>query len=344
MAVPSPLSSRRTVAALLTLTAVTGLVDAVSYLRLGRVFVANMTGNVVFLGFSADPRSGLSAAASVIAIAGFLLGALAGGRAAHALAARPGRWLASALTGEAVILGVAATLTGTGVLPFTGTGRFATIAVLAAALGVQNSTVRHLGAADLTTTVLTLTLTGLAADSTRAGGPGARPHRRLGSVAAMLAGAAAGAGVLQWSPVAVIAVAAALVAVVAGWFLTAEPATARPAPAAPVTARTAPAAPVTARTAPAAPVTARTAPAAPVTARTAPAAPVTARTAPAAPVTARTAPAAPVTARTAPAAPVTVRPAPAAPVTVRPAPAAPVTVRPAPAAPVTVRPVVSRAG
>jgi Protein of unknown function (DUF1275) len=78
MAVSSPLSSRQTVAALLTLTAVSGLVDAVSYLRLGRVFVANMTGNVVFLGFTADPRSGLSAAASIIAIAGFILGALAG--------------------------------------------------------------------------------------------------------------------------------------------------------------------------------------------------------------------------------------------------------------------------
>ena len=46
MAIPSPLTSRQTVAALLTLTAVTGLVDAVSYLRLGHVFVANMTGNV----------------------------------------------------------------------------------------------------------------------------------------------------------------------------------------------------------------------------------------------------------------------------------------------------------
>lgn len=56
MAIQSPLSARPTVAALLTLTAVTGLVDAVSYLRLGRVFVANMTGNVVFLGFSADAR------------------------------------------------------------------------------------------------------------------------------------------------------------------------------------------------------------------------------------------------------------------------------------------------
>ena len=220
MAVSSPLSSRHTVAALLTLTAVTGLVDAVSYLRLGRVFVANMTGNVVFLGFSVDPRSGLSAAASLIAIAGFALGALAGGRAAHALAAtRPAHWLAAAFSAEALILGLVAVLTSTGVLPFAGDGRFATIAVLAAALGVQNSTVRHLGAPDLTTTVLTLTLTGLAADSALAGGPGSKPHRRLGSVAAMLGGAAAGAGILQWSPVAVIAIAAALVAAVAVAFL-----------------------------------------------------------------------------------------------------------------------------
>jgi uncharacterized membrane protein YoaK (UPF0700 family) len=220
--VASPLSSRQTVAALLTLTAVTGLVDAVSYLQLGRVFVANMTGNVVFLGFSVAPHSGLSAAASTIAIAGFLVGALAGGRAAHAMAtARPARWLATSLTGEAVILGLVALLTGTGVLPFGGDGRFATIAILAAALGVQNSTVRHLGAPDLTTTVLTLTLTGLAADSALAGGPGAKPHRRLGSVAAMLAGAAAGAGILQWSATAVIAIAAALAGAVSVAFLTA---------------------------------------------------------------------------------------------------------------------------
>lgn len=227
MAVSSPLGSRQTVAALLTLTAVTGLVDAVSYLQLGRVFVANMTGNVVFLGFSADPHSGLSAAAPVIAIAGFVLGALAGGRAAHSLAARPGRWLTAAFTGEAVILGLVAVLTGTGVLPFAGDGRFATVAILAAALGVQNSTVRHLGAPDLTTTVLTLTLTGLTADSALAGGPGAKPHRRLGSVAAMLAGAAAGAAILQWSPVAVLSIAAALVAAVAGAFMTAIRATGR---------------------------------------------------------------------------------------------------------------------
>jgi hypothetical protein len=96
---------------------------------------------------------------------------------------------------------------------------------------VQNSTVRHLCVPDLTTTVLTLTLTGLTADSAMAGGPGARPHRRLGSVAAMLAGAGAGAGILQWwSPAAVIAVATALVATVAVAFTTAVPATAHKLP------------------------------------------------------------------------------------------------------------------
>ncbi|WP_236791054.1 YoaK family protein [Amycolatopsis sp. GM8] len=221
MAVQSPLGTRLTVGVLLVLTGVTGLVDAVSYLRLNHVFVANMTGNVVFLGFSANPHSGLSALASLVAIAGFVLGALAGGRAAHTFAARrPAFWLASAFTVEAVIIALVAVLTGAGVLPFTGGGSYLTIAVLAAALGLQNSTVRHLGVADLTTTVLTLTLTGLAADNALAGGPGAKTRRRLASVAAMLAGAAAGAALLEWSPSAVLGIAAVLVAAVAAAFTT----------------------------------------------------------------------------------------------------------------------------
>ena len=58
---------------LFVLTAVTGLVDAVSYLQLGHVFVANMTGNVVFLGFAASGAAGFSAAASLVAIAAFLV-------------------------------------------------------------------------------------------------------------------------------------------------------------------------------------------------------------------------------------------------------------------------------
>jgi uncharacterized membrane protein YoaK (UPF0700 family) len=218
-----------TVGLLLSLTAVTGLVDAVSYLRLGRVFVANMTGNVVFLGFGLSPHSGLSPAASLIALAGFVVGALAGGRLAVQLAGPPRRWLVVAFAVEASILAAVALLTGLGVAGYRGDGRFATVAVLAAALGIQNSTVRRLSAPDLTTTVLTLTLTGLAADSFIAGGPGAKPHRRIGSVATMFAGAAIGAALLQVSVTPVLAIGAATVGAVAFGFAT-GPQSEEPAP------------------------------------------------------------------------------------------------------------------
>src|SRR5260370_41908752 len=64
---------------LLVLTVVTGVVDAVSILRLGRVFVANMTGNVVFTGFALVGAPGFSLSASRAALAGVLAGALLGG-------------------------------------------------------------------------------------------------------------------------------------------------------------------------------------------------------------------------------------------------------------------------
>jgi uncharacterized membrane protein YoaK (UPF0700 family) len=212
MAVQPPTGQVRTVTALLTLTAVTGLIDAVSYLRLGHVFVANMTGNVVFLGFSAHPGSGLSAVASLVAIGGFLAGAYSGGRLAQTTSARPARWLAMSFAMEAVLLAGVALLTAIGVLPEHAHGSWATIAILAIALGVQNSTVRHLGVADLTTTVLTLSLTGLSADRNWTARPA---RRRAASVLAMLAGAAAGAGLLQISTSGVIAVAATLTVIAA---------------------------------------------------------------------------------------------------------------------------------
>jgi uncharacterized membrane protein YoaK (UPF0700 family) len=224
MAIGSPRSRRTTVAALLALTIVTGLVDAVSYLRLGRVFVANMTGNIVFLGFSVDRHSGLSPVTSLIAIGGFVIGALVGGRVAAALSDQPHRWLGVAFGTEGIILFAVAVLSGTGVLPFKGHGDFVTVVVLALALGIQNSTVRHFGVPDLTTTVLSLTLTGLAADSILAKGGGSRPHRRLGSIAAMMGGAAIGAGFLQVSPSGVIGLAAALAIGVAIVFVMGTPA------------------------------------------------------------------------------------------------------------------------
>src|SRR5579862_5558712 len=71
---------------LVALTAVTGLVDAFSYLVLGHVFVANMTGNVVFLAFALVGVSGFSVVASVVALACFALGALVAGRLGRSLA------------------------------------------------------------------------------------------------------------------------------------------------------------------------------------------------------------------------------------------------------------------
>jgi uncharacterized protein DUF1275 len=65
---------------LLALTLVTGLVDATSYLTLGRVFVANMTGNVVFLGFGIAGAGGISVWAPLTALGSFLVGGVGGGR------------------------------------------------------------------------------------------------------------------------------------------------------------------------------------------------------------------------------------------------------------------------
>ena len=77
------------------MTATTGIVDAVSILSLGRVFVANMTGNVVFVGFALAGAKGFSLAASLSALGGFLLGALGGGWVIRRL--RPNRALLFAM-------------------------------------------------------------------------------------------------------------------------------------------------------------------------------------------------------------------------------------------------------
>lgn len=71
--------------------------------------------------------------------------------------------------------------------------RYVMTILLAVAMGAQNVTVRKLAVADLTTTVLTLTLTGLAADPPDLTKPDAHAIRRLAAVTSMLAGAVAGA-------------------------------------------------------------------------------------------------------------------------------------------------------
>jgi uncharacterized membrane protein YoaK (UPF0700 family) len=84
------------------------------------------------------------------------------------------------------------------------------IALLAFGMGVRNATVRRVKVADLTTTVLTMTLTGLAADSPLAGGDGQGSGRRAAAVLAMLLGAIAGALLLKVDLALVLALACLL--------------------------------------------------------------------------------------------------------------------------------------
>jgi uncharacterized membrane protein YoaK (UPF0700 family) len=183
---------RLLLATLILLTVISGLIDAVSYLGLGHVFTANMTGNVVLLGFAAAGASGFSAPACLTSLGAFVLGAAAAGRTARQLGSRR-HLLAVAMTTEAVATGAAAAVAFAVSEVSAGWARFTIIAVLAFGMGVRNATIRRLAVPDLTTTVLTMTLTGLAADSALAGGDNRLAARRAAAAAAMLAGAIAGA-------------------------------------------------------------------------------------------------------------------------------------------------------
>jgi uncharacterized membrane protein YoaK (UPF0700 family) len=135
---------------LVALTFLTGLVDAVSYLMLGHVFVANMTGNVVFLGFALAGASGLSAVASLIALAAFLLGALAGGWLGSREAHR-GRLLRNANASQAVLIALALVIALIAPEPLSEGVRYALIIALALAMGVQNAAAQRLAVPELTT-------------------------------------------------------------------------------------------------------------------------------------------------------------------------------------------------
>ena len=178
---------------LVCLTVVTGLVDAFSYLSLGHVFVANMTGNVVFLGFALAGVGEISIVASLLAVVAFALGATLGGRWAAGRAVHRGHLLAVATSVQAGLVLVASVIASTAGVAGS-SARLTLIGLLALAMGGQNAVVRRLAVPDLTTTVLTLTVTGLVADTT----PRSVRGRRLISVLAMLVGALTGGVLLRW--------------------------------------------------------------------------------------------------------------------------------------------------
>ncbi len=185
-------AERSLLGVLIVLTLLSGLVDAVCYLGLGRVFTANMTGNIVVLGFAAAGAPGFSVTATLTSLGVFLVGAVAGGRVTTHIRSRS-RGLALAVALEAGFVAAAAGVAFAAATVATGWGRYTTIALLAFAMGIRNAVIRRLSIPDMTTTVLTMTLTGLAADSALAGGRNRRAPRRILSALAMLAGAVTGA-------------------------------------------------------------------------------------------------------------------------------------------------------
>jgi len=203
---------------MLLLTVITGVVDAASYLRLGHVFVANMTGNIVFLGFALAGAQGLSAVNSLVALAAFLLGAGVGGRLGARSPEHRGRILRAGSSAQAALLLIALTVGVAVSEPLSSGARYALLVPLALAMGVQNAAAQRLSVPELTTTVLTRTLTGIASESSLAGGSGAKLGRRGVAVAAMLIGALAGGLLaLHVSIAAALAVALALATAVGVW-------------------------------------------------------------------------------------------------------------------------------
>jgi uncharacterized membrane protein YoaK (UPF0700 family) len=193
---------------LVTLTVITGLVDAFSYLTLGHVFVANMTGNIVFLGFAIAGAQGFSVLASALALASFAVGSLLGGRLAVVITGDRGRLLTLAISIQIVLVG-AATVVRAIVGPNSASaGHYTLIFLLAASMGLQNATVRKVAVPDLTTTVLTLTTTAIFADTRLIGGPGSKAGRRTVSILAMFVGALVGAVLVVHASSALVLVAA----------------------------------------------------------------------------------------------------------------------------------------
>ncbi|MCK9874503.1 DUF1275 domain-containing protein [Frankia sp. Ag45/Mut15] len=185
---------------LMVMAGLTGLVDATSYLGLGHVFVANMTGNVVFLAFALAGAPGLSADLSALALVGFLTGAALAGRIGRH--STPGRhWLLVGIGTQVTLLGAA--LLAAILTDAVGTGgghdprlRYEVVVPLAMAMGLQHATARRVAVPEVPTNVLTTTLTGLVVDSRLAGGPGFHAPRRLGAPAAMFGGALLGGACL----------------------------------------------------------------------------------------------------------------------------------------------------
>ena len=200
---------------MIALTFVTGVVDAGGYLGLDKVFVGNMTGNVIVLGMGAAGAGGLPVLGPAIALGTFVVGAGIAGVILRGKPAGWSPWLTLVCTASAVLVTIAAVLC---VVADTNSAvQVAAAAVTACAMGMQAAAARKVGVADVTTVVVTSTLTVWATDLFAAPSRTTLLNRRLAAIISILLGALVGALLLQlalWVPFAVAAaIAAGVVAI-----------------------------------------------------------------------------------------------------------------------------------
>ena len=202
---------------MLALTFSTGVVDAVGYLGLDRVFTGNMTGNVVLLGMGLAGAQNLPILRPLLALAFFMLGAAAAGRM---LRRSPEGWswrTSMSLTVVAAVISALAVFVALADVQGDEVLGSVTTSTLAAVMGVQAATAKRLKVAEITTVVVTSTITGLASDSRLAGGDSRFWIRRVLAIALILLGALAGAAALNvglWLGLAVSAAISVVVAVI----------------------------------------------------------------------------------------------------------------------------------
>ena len=182
---------------MMALTLVTGVVDAVGYLGLDHVFTGNMTGNVVILAMALAGAANLPTLGPLVALGAFLLGAAVAGSTLQSSPKGWNRRVTLLLTAGCIAL------TGTAAISLMveDVGRQSTgvivAAVIAMHMGSQALIARHLGVRDMTTVVITSTMTSLAGESLVGKQRPRLLNRRLGAVLAMFAGAASGVLLLQ---------------------------------------------------------------------------------------------------------------------------------------------------
>jgi uncharacterized membrane protein YoaK (UPF0700 family) len=209
---------------LLGLTLVAGAVDAVSYLGLGRVFTANMTGNLVLLGLAIGQGQVLEALRSVVAFLGFAAGAMLGGWVVGA--GQGGEVWPSKVT---VVLGVECALLAGFLVVWQFVGAEPSnvelevlIALSSAAMGVQSAAGRRLAVAGVSTTYVTGTLVTLMAELAALARRQPGAARWIGVLIALGVGATVGTVLMEHArpaaPLLPVLVLASIVAAAAGAF------------------------------------------------------------------------------------------------------------------------------